>query len=150
MNRFMPMLCFTLVAVFFCILMAGCHESGTWQDDARNWKRVFGVEKSADVTVLHSWFWRSPHLTHEFEYYLQVQTNAAFQKRILTMNPMKQVTGEKELQSVTAWPERRPAWFAPKPIAQYEVWIYSNAPASNFRLLIDRETWNLFLTDRQL
>ena len=26
-------------------LLVGCHESGTWQDDARNWKRVFRTQK---------------------------------------------------------------------------------------------------------
>lgn len=133
------------------VLLVGCHESGTWRDDAGNWKRIFRVEKPANVTVVHSWFWRSPHFTYEFEYYLQVEKNADLQKRLLTMNPMKQVGEEKELQAVMAWSQQnRPAWFAPKPVAEYGVWIYSNASASSFRLLIDRKTGDLFLVDRLL
>ena len=138
------------IAILAFLLLTGCHESGTWKDGARNWKRIFRVAKPDDITVVHSWFWRSPHFTYEYEYYLQVQKHADFQKRLLTMNPMMEVKGEKELQEATTWSQRRPDWFAPKPAAQYQVWVYANAPRSDFRLLIDRETGDLFLSDRQL
>lgn len=139
-----------LIAILAVVLLTGCHESGTWKDDARNWKRIFRVAKPDDITVVHSWFWRSPHFTYEFEYFLQVQKHAAFQKRLLTMDPMVEVLGEKELQEATAWSQHRPEWFAPKPVVHYQVWVYSNAPNISFRLLIDRETGDLFLSDMQL
>ena len=61
---------------------------------------------------------------------------------------MKQVGEGKELQAIMAWSQQnRPAWFAPKPVAEYEVLIYSNAPSSGFRLLIDRKAGDLFLAD---
>jgi len=66
------------------------------------------------------------------------------------MNPMKHLTLESELQEAAVWSDHRPPWFAPKLIAQYEVLVYSNAPNSKFRLLIDRETADLFLSDTQL
>jgi hypothetical protein len=130
--------------------LAGCHESGTWSDDNKNWKRIFRVAKPSDITVVHSQFWRSPHFTYEFRYFLWVRKHEDFQKRLLTLNTMKKVSEERELQEVAAWPEDKPAWFVPKPIAGYDVWIYSNAPDSHFRLLIDRETSDLFLCDYQL
>jgi hypothetical protein len=139
-----------VIANLVILLLTGCHESGTWKDDARNWKRIFGVAKPDDITVTHSWFWRSPHFTYEYEYYLQVQKQPDLQKRLFAMNPMTEVVSEKELREVTAWSQHRPDWFAPKPIAQYQVWIYSNAPGGDFRLLIDRETGDLFLSDCQL
>src|SRR5438876_1059808 len=139
-----------LIAILAVVLLTGCHESGTWKDDARNWKRIFRVTKPDDIMVTHSWFWRSPHFTYEYEYYLQVQKHADLQKRLLTMNPMTEVVGEKKLREATAWSQQRPDWFAPKPVAQYQVWIYSNAPNNDFRLLIDRETGDLVLSDRQL
>ena len=136
--------------ILAAFLLVGCHESGTWNDDAWNWMRIFRVPKPADITVVHSWFWRSPHFTYEYEYYIHVQKNADFQKRLLTMNPMKQPKQEGELQKAIKWSQHRPTWFVPKPIAQYEVWLYSNAPNSHFRLVIDRETGDLFLSDTQL
>jgi hypothetical protein len=136
--------------ILVAALLVGCHESGTWKDDGGNWKRIFRVPKPADITVVHSWFWRSPHITYEYEYYIQVQKHADLQKRLLTMNPMKQFTQDGELQKAAAWSQNRPAWFVPKPISHYEFWVYSNAPNSDFRLLIDRETGDLFLSDRQL
>ncbi len=137
---------FILVAA----LLVGCHESGTWKDDGRNWKRIFRVPKPADITVVHSWFWRSPHFTYEYEYYFQVQKHGDLQKRLLTMNPMKQLTEDGELRKAAAWSQNRPTWFVPKPISHYQVWVYSNGPSSDFRLLIDREPGDLFLSDRQL
>jgi hypothetical protein len=136
--------------IFAAVLLVGCHESGTWKDDARNWKRIFRTSKPDDITVVHSWFWRSPHFTYEYEYYIQIRTHAGLQERLLTMNPMRQLALESELQKAAIWSDHRPTWFAPKPIAQYEVWVYSNAPNSAFRLLIDRETADLFLSDTQL
>ena len=133
------------------VLLLGCHESGTWRDDAGNWKRIFRVKMPANVQVVHSWFWRSPHFTYEFEYYLQIAKNEDFQRRLLTMNPMREVREAKELNAIMAGSQQhRPAWFAPKPVADYGVWIYSNAPASSFRLLIDQKTGDLFLADLQL
>ncbi len=106
MNRAKILTIFTLLTA---LLLAGCHESGTWKDDARNWKRVFRVAKPSDITVVHSWFWRSPHFTYEYEYYLQVQKHEDLQRRLLTMNPMVEVTDEQELQKVASWSQRRPA-----------------------------------------
>jgi len=138
------------LSMLVAVLLVGCHESGTWSDDARNWKRIFQVAKPADINVVHSWFWRSPHFTYEYEYYIQVQKHADLQKRLLTMNPMKQLTQENELQMAMVWSQHKTTWFVPKPVAMYEVWVYSNAPNSDFRLLIDRETGDLFLSDTQL
>jgi hypothetical protein len=145
-----PMSLRIIFTIFAAVLLVGCHESGTWKDDARNWKRIFRAAKPDDITVVHSWFWRSPHFTYEYEYYIQIQKHPHLQQRLLTMNPMKHLTLEKELQETAVWSQHRPVWFVPKAIAQYEVWVYSNAPNSNFRLLIDRETGDLFLSDTQL
>ena len=129
--------------MLFAVLLVGCHKSGTWRDDTGIWKRIFRVEKPANVTVVHSWFWRSPHFTYEFEYYLQVEKSADLQKRLFTA-----YRGTDDPTAIMAWSQQnRPAWFAPKPVAEYEVLIYSNAPSSGFRLLIDRKAGDLFLAD---
>ena len=39
----------------------------------------------------------------EYEYYIQIQKNADLQKRLLTMNPMRQLTLERELQETSVW-----------------------------------------------
>ena len=139
-----------VLVILLSFLLVGCHESGTWKDDARNWKRIFRVAKPNDITVVHSWFWRSPHFTYEYEYYIQIQKHADLQKRLMTMNSMRQLKQEKDLQDAAIWSQNRPSWFAPKSIDRYEVWVYSNVEQSRFRLLIDRETGDLFLSDTQL
>jgi hypothetical protein len=139
-----------ICSILMAFLLVGCHESGTWTDDARNWKRIFREPKPDDIKVVHSWFWRSPHFTYEFEYYVQIRKHDDLERRLLTMNPMKQLTLDSQLQEASDWSQHKPTWFVPKPIAHYEVWVYSNAPNSRFRLLIDRETRDLFLADTQL
>jgi hypothetical protein len=57
---------------------------------------------------------------------------------------MKQLTQEGDLQKAAAWSQNRTTWFVSKPIIHYEVWVSSNAPNNNFRLLIDRATGDLF------
>jgi hypothetical protein len=107
------------------------------------------IAQTNDITVVRSWFWRSPHFTYEYEYYIHIKAYADLQKRLLTMNPMKEVVDDAVRQP-TGWSQHKPEWFAPKPMTGYQVWVYSNAPNSEFRLLIDRETHDLFLSDCQL
>jgi hypothetical protein len=42
--------------VLSMLILQGClfHESGTWEDDPKNWKRMFGDEKPDGVTLVHS------------------------------------------------------------------------------------------------
>jgi hypothetical protein len=150
MKRISSLLRSWILAVLVTVSAVGCHESGIWQDDAGNWKRIFREKKPATIKVIHSWFSRSPHFTYEFEYFLQVETNVDFQKRLLSKNPLKQVKPVTDLHHVAVWSQNRPNWFAPKPIVEYDVWKYSDDPASNFRLLIDRKTGDLFLENHQL
>jgi hypothetical protein len=132
-------------AILAAVLLVGCHESGTWSDDAKNFHRIFRVSKPDDVNVVHSWFWRSPHFTYEYEYYIQLQKHADMERRLLTMNPMMQLTGD--LEKAAALGQSKPTWFIPKPIIQYDVWTYSNRPNDHFLLFRDRETGDLFLAD---
>jgi hypothetical protein len=83
--------CFTRSAsvmcnlLFFALLpfLSCCHESGTWQNDAKNWKRAFGEQQPKKIKVTNSWFWRSPHFTHEFEYFFAVAPNDAFRRQLI-------------------------------------------------------------------
>ncbi len=125
------------------LALFGCHESGTWVDDRGNWKRIFRAPQPADVKIIHSWFWRSPHFTYEFEYFLQLDANIELQKELFKLNPLSR-SYERELQ---AFPQPKPDWFAPKPLSDYETWAYADRTNSNFRLLIDRKSGELFLTD---
>lgn len=148
--RLSPTLCSLPARLIGIIVLSlwfvGCHESGTWVDDARNWKRVFRAPRPNDVQLVRSWYWRSVHWTYEYEYYMQIQSNAAFQKHLLAMNPMVEQT---TINASQAWSERKPGWFASKPLSEYRIWESTNTH-SQFRLLIDRETGDLFLSDWQL
>jgi hypothetical protein len=110
-----------LLVLLGCVFLVGCHESGTWKDDSKNWKRIFHASKPPDVTVIHSLFWRSPHFTYEFEYFLQIQKNDDFKKKLFYYNKLKQLATPTELHDVAAFFEEKPSWFLPKPISDYEI-----------------------------
>ena len=139
-----------LILIFSVIFLSACQESGTWTDDAQNWERIFQHEKPSDVTLLHSSYWRSPHFAYEYEYFLQIQKNSAFEKQILSAYPMAEIVDKKELAELAQGSQGRPDWFIPKPISKYRVWKYSDLVDSRFRLLIDKESGDVFLTDIQL
>lgn len=63
-----------LYLILLCV--AGC--GGTWVDDPGNFKRVFGFNLPDDVRVLHSYYWRSPHWTTEYSYFIAVQPSSKF------------------------------------------------------------------------
>lgn len=126
------------------LFLAGCHESGKWQDDSKNYQRIFGEPKPKDLTVVHSQFWRSPHWSYEFEYFVQVKRNDDFRRRLFEHNKLQRPNDGNRL---TDFFQEKPAWFIPKPLEQYEIWIYSDETGSNFRIFIDRDTGDIFLSD---
>ena len=137
---------FLIVAM---LALTACHESGTWVDDPRNFERFFATRKPNDVTVAHSRYWRSPHFTFEYDAYLQIRSNANFQKLILSQ-PLKKVTDTNTVQYLRGATSKSIDWFAPKPLDRYDIWTSTNYPErSAFCILIDRETGDMFFTDRQ-
>ncbi len=130
-----------LIATAAC----GYLKAGRWEDDPGNWERAFSEKKPADVVVVHSMYWRAAHFTYEAGYYFEIEANGELEEDLLEANELRPFDS-----SDAGIPEPTPDWFAPKPLESYEIWGYVEDPAGNFRLLIDRETATLFLTDFQI
>jgi hypothetical protein len=130
--------------------LLGCGRAGTWDDDPKNWGRAFRSTKPPDVVVVHSHYWRSPHWTYEYEYFFHIRTNAFLARQLLLSNDLMRIEGDAARQAVMNDPAGNPTWFLPKPSDAYDVWRYRNDSNSEFRVIIDRATGDLFLSDRQL
>ena len=137
------LLCLALLPFF-----SACHESGTWQNDAKNWKRVFGTDQPKDIKILNSWYWRSPHFTYEFEYFFALAPNEAFRKQALEPGKLLDFTPttKEEKDQVQQFFHDKPSWFLPNPIESYEIW-QGKPPQEHFRLFIDRQNGELYFTD---
>ena len=61
-------------------LCVGCHRSGTWNDNPKNWERAFGQKPPKDLKIVHSQYWRSPHFTLEFEYFFEFAPSDTFRR----------------------------------------------------------------------
>jgi hypothetical protein len=145
MRRILKSLLLCLAAAVCC----GCHESGKWEDDARNWKRAMGYPKPKDVEVVHSVYWRTPHFTREDGWTFQIKAPASFSKDWLARYKVKHPDAGK-LAELEQLKRERPAWFLPKPIAEYDIWVLTDdqpEPRGNFWMFIDRSMEEFFVTD---
>ena len=133
-----------LLALGACAL----HESGTWDDDPRNWDRAFPGVKPEGVTVVHSRYHRSPHFTLEYEYFFELEPTPELRRQLIDAKNLRVV--ERDAASrARGHRDGLPEWFAPEAITDYEVWVPED-PASGYAVLVDRRTGRLFVTDSQL
>ena len=128
----------------------GYFVSGTWVDDPGNWKRAFRSIKPESVTVVHSRYSRSPHWTLEFQYFFELAPNAELRDQLFSKNKLRMLSSEEAAKEKASHFGKPPTWFAPKPADNYEVWVYAQEPRGNFKVLIDKQTGNMFLSDYQI
>lgn len=97
--------------------------AGTWEDDPQNWFRAFNEPQPSGVTVVHSKYWRSNHFTFEYAYYFEVRATPEWREAFLQKGKLQRVPPE-DAQSFNrnSNADMTPAWFAPEPLEDYEVW----------------------------
>jgi len=118
----------SIVGLVLIFGLSGCHSFGTWTDDLNNWSRAFGSTKPADVVVVHSKYWRSPHWTCEFEYFFKINANSALHHQLFTENKLEKIEGSDAKLATHEFFEDKPDWFLPKQADKYEVWTYKEEP----------------------
>jgi len=124
--------------------LASC--GGTWVDDAGNFKRVFGFSKPTDVRVVHSYYWKSPHWSVEYRYFIALQASSKFAAGLTSPELVTAIAFDRAV--LDACGTERPPWFLPKPLGEYEVLI-PNA-AGEYRIFRDKADGALFLCDQRL
>ena len=134
------------------VVVAGCGylSSGSWDDDPENWNRAFRSRRPDDVVVVHSRYWRAPHWSFEAGYLFEIEPNEAIRTQLFGENRLRRLQiVESTRGMVRPCFGECPAWFAPKSLDGYDVWVRADDPASNFRVLIDKKTGHIFLGDYQ-
>src|SRR5262245_30562510 len=139
-----------LLVLPFATLACGYVMAGKWDDSSLNWWRAFGAFKPSDVVVLHSQYWRSAHWTYEAGYTFEIQANARFREQLFKDNAFTLVVLRDDEEPRSFCFADCPSWFAPGSRDRYQVWAYSDDSESNFRLLVDTKSGNIFLTDYQV
>ncbi len=126
------------------MFLASC--GGKWVDDAGNFERVFGFTQPEDVKVLHSQYWKSPHWTVEYSYFIALQPSQKFTAELTAPQLMTAVASDEKL--LDSCGDRRPPWFLPKPLTNYEAWLPKTA--AGYRVFRDRADDTLFVCDERL
>lgn len=134
------------------VVAAGCGyvRSGSWDDVPENWQRAFQSTKPENVVVVHSRYWRAPHFTYEAGYLFEIQPNAVLREQLFSRNRLRRLPDAEVAKESRPCFAECPPWFAPKPLDQYEIWAYTDDPHSSFRVLIDKTTGHMFLSDYQI
>ncbi|MBZ5538523.1 MAG: hypothetical protein LAO31_21470 [Acidobacteriia bacterium] len=142
----------SVVLAAFILAEFGCgyFRSGTRLDDPGNWQRAFRSTKPADVVVVHSRYWRSPHWTFEFEYFFEIAPHEKLREQLFRENKLRRLSINEAARSRDKGYGSIPAWFAPKPPDNYDIWVHAEEPRGDFQVIIDRETGTIFLSDRQV
>ncbi len=134
------------LSIFTLILpLAGC--GGTWDDDRGNFKRVFGFDRPADVQVLHSFYWKSPHWTTEYRYFIALHAPATFIRNLT--DPLLMQPGTLTGDAATACGSNPPSWFLPPPMTRYRMWV-SHKEEDTYRVFLDPSTNTVYACDQRL
>ena len=131
-------------AILLVLFLNGC--GGTWVDDGRNFDRVFGFSRPPEVHVIHSYYWKSPHWSSEYQYFMALQPSPKFRRGLTS--PELMFAAIPNATATDACGDKRPAWFLPKPIMSYEMWV-SRSRAS-YRVFRDKADGTLFVCDERL
>jgi hypothetical protein len=125
----------------------GYLQAGSWEGDPKNWHRIFGEQKPAEVTLIHSFYERLSGWKMRYRFYLAFE--APEQERIRLVKRLK-----LSALSLTPAPGEivdrdagSPAWFLPGELTDYMVWIGS--PEQHLRLSVNSKTGVIYLSDRR-
>ena len=97
--------------------------------------------------MVHSWYWRSPHFTMEFEYFAVVASNEVFWAELNRGGALEPVDRDARAASTNGFFHARPAWFAPGPLEDYDIRQFSAEPRQNFRVFRHRTSGVVHLHD---
>jgi len=129
--------------VFLVLVLNGC--GGTWVDDSRNFDRVFGFSRPPDVHVIHSYYWKSPHWSTEYRYFIALEPSSKFTNGLTS--PELMTAAIPDATAIDACGDKRPQWFLPKPLISYEMWM---SRSGAYRVFRDKTDGTLFVCDERL
>jgi hypothetical protein len=133
------------------VLLVGCGPlvSGTWSDDPKNWRRAFDESRPADgITIVHSWYMRTPHFTAEYAWFFELQLAEKVKSQIVTNSDFTKLPAFSLEDLRLRTYSDRPKWFAPEPLAAYEV--YESKTEGSFLILLEKNGGRSFWTRYQL
>jgi len=125
------------------------HESGTWQDDPENWKRVFGIGHKEKITEIHSYYWRSPNFTVEYEYFFELEViERGYTDWINNLIEMNAEVKKKKKECVSLLSDtflNKPRWFISDNKENYR--CFSN---DNIKVFFNTKNRRIYMTESQI
>lgn len=137
--------------ILVVLLLVGCGPfvSGTWSDDPKNWKRAFGESRPGEgISVLRSWYMRTPHFTAEFAWFFELELSESAKKEVVSSPELSKLAGASPEALRSRIYHDRPSWFSPEPFAAFDV--YESKVDRDFLIFIEKSGRRSFWTRCQL
>jgi hypothetical protein len=144
LRRTGQVLAIAVVLLIVGLILGGC--GGTWVDDQDNFKRIFGFDKPFDVEVRHSYYWKSPHWSTEYRYYIALRGSIKFASGLTT--PQVMIPAVPDTSALAVCGSDPPRWFLSKPLSHYAMWTPKNS--GKYRVFRDEDDGTLYVCDEQL
>lgn len=120
-------------------------KEGTWEDDPKNWQRVFGQGHSDRLKEIHSYYWRSAHWTLEYEYFFELALNKADSEDWI--GNIKEIKGKECLSMMDGSFIKKPKWFLSDKKSSYRCFV---APKGRGNIFFHKKSGHFFMTDSMI
>jgi hypothetical protein len=135
---------YVLVVTAILLISGGC--GGTWVDDEGNFKRIFGFDKPTDVQIQHSYYWKSPHWSTEYQYFIALRGSPKFVSGLTAAQLVSPAIPDTSALEVCG--SNPPRWFLSKPLNNYQMWTPKNS--DKYRVFQDKDDGTIYACDERL
>ena len=119
-------------------------------DDSKNWKRAFHDSKPPKgVTIVHSLYRCESYVPREEDWVFELKLTPEVRKMILDKHGFKHPESD-DAWMIEALKKEQPDWFLPKPMENYEVWIWAIDSCTFEGAFEDKQSGNFFVAGAQL
>lgn len=119
--------------------------SGTFENDADTWIKVFGEDPPKEIQIINSRFWKSAHWSYEFELYAEFETSSDFVNSYFLERFDFKETTEPKLD--IGFSDEKPKWFVTNTFEHYSIY---ESTTNNMVLFKDSSSKTNYLYALQL
>ncbi len=122
------------------ICLAGCQSTGVFKDEKDNFKRVFGTEPPADVTVVHSalYAYNSAQLWNTNDYEFEIIAPLSWIESEIKRGHLEKGEWARKL-AASRQSKRANDWYAPDPIDSYDCYVNFQTEIDYWHAMVEKK-----------
>jgi hypothetical protein len=138
---------FLIFSIFLFFPNCGIIKSGSWDDDEKNWNRVFNENTPKDIKIIHSYYSCGPYfILYEGSYIFQIKASDNYLKELINDPFLRKSDITDNVNLLARFGSVNREWFPKKELSHYDVWIAKEGN-SNYMVYIDKHSNLIFISD---